>query len=38
MLIPRENADKNAFHPMYGSVDPAPPSDLNEKPSMLIDL
>jgi len=28
----RENADANAFHPMYGSVDPAPPSDLAEKP------
>lgn len=29
----KDNADKNAHHPMYGSVDPAPPSDLNEKPN-----
>jgi len=31
--VNKENADKNAFHSMYGSVDPAPPSDLNEKPN-----
>lgn len=28
----KDNADANAFHPMYGSVDPAPPTDLKERP------
>jgi deoxyhypusine monooxygenase len=29
----KEDSSANAFHPMYGSVDPAPPSDLKEKPN-----